>query len=56
MLLDKASPLVMPNFQGDREVHYCNDPERQRERGKYLVIGLMIATLIFFGTSFVGLC
>lgn len=32
MLLDKASPLVMPNFQGDREVHYCNDPERQRER------------------------
>ena len=31
-LLDRASPLVMPNFQGDREVHYCNDPERQRER------------------------
>lgn len=53
--LYKASPLVMPNFQGDREVHYCNDPERQRER-KIFGDRTNDCHTNFLWTSFVGLC
>lgn len=56
MLLAKTSHLAMPNSKGDREVHFCNVSERERERQKHLVIALMIATLAFLRISSVGLC